>query len=79
MKHTLKHAIAAAVLMLNLAAPVVAGPFEDAAAAHDRGDYATALRLLVASLLFPALAAAESLQMPKELQGTIAYKSASRP
>jgi hypothetical protein len=38
-----------------------------------------AILLLVASLLFPALAAAESLQMPKELQGTIAYKPGHDP
>jgi len=31
---------------LSFAAPVAAGPLEDATAADDRGDYATALRLL---------------------------------
>ena len=45
MKLALKHAIAAILLMLSFAAPVAAGPFEDAVAAHGRGDYATALRL----------------------------------
>src|SRR5665811_1932057 len=45
MKLTIKHALAAILLMLSLAAPVVAGPFEDAVAAYGRGDYATALRL----------------------------------
>ena len=39
-------AFAAIVLLLSLAAPVAAGPLEDAAAAYSRGDYATALRLL---------------------------------
>ena len=38
-------AFAAIVLLLSLAAPVAAGPFEDASAAFSRGDYATALRL----------------------------------
>jgi hypothetical protein len=33
------------LLSVSLAAPVVAGPFEDGVAAHSRGDYATALRL----------------------------------
>jgi uncharacterized protein len=46
MKLTLKHALAAILLMLSFAAPVAAGPFEDATAAYARGDYATALRLL---------------------------------
>ena len=39
-------AFAAIVLLLSLAAPVAAGPLEDANAAYDRGDYAAALRLL---------------------------------
>ena len=38
-------AFAAIVLLLSLAAPVAAGPREDASAAHGRGEYATALRL----------------------------------
>jgi len=46
MKPTLKHILAAVVLLLSFAAPVAAGPFEDAVAARDRGDYATAVRLL---------------------------------
>jgi TPR repeat protein len=46
MKLTLKHALAAIVLVLNFAIPVVAGPFEDAVAALGKGDYATALRLI---------------------------------
>ena len=37
---------AAIVLLLSLAAPVAAGPLEDATAAYNRGDYATVLRLL---------------------------------
>ena len=41
----LKHAVAAIVLMLSFASPVVAGPFEDALDATKRGDYATALRM----------------------------------
>ena len=35
------------VLLLSFAAPVEAGPIEDASAAYYRGDYATALRLWV--------------------------------
>jgi uncharacterized protein len=46
MKLTLKHAVAAIVLMLSFAAPVVAGPLEDADTAIKRRDYATALRLI---------------------------------
>jgi TPR repeat protein len=42
----LKYAFAAVILLLSFAAPVAAGPLEDATAADDRGDYATALRLL---------------------------------
>src|SRR5512140_3043108 len=45
MKLTLKRAVAALLLMLNLAAPVAASPLDDAAAAADRGDYAAAVRL----------------------------------
>ena len=45
MKLTLKHAIAAALLML-LAAPVLAGPLEEGREAASQGDYGTALRLL---------------------------------
>ena len=43
---TLKHALAAIILMLNFAAPVAAGPFDDAMDAHARGDYAKTLRLI---------------------------------
>ena len=45
MKLTLKHAVAAVILLLNLAVTVTAGQFEDAGAAFSRRDYATALRL----------------------------------
>jgi TPR repeat protein len=45
MKPALKHALAATILVLSLAAPVAAGPVEDAIAARSGGDYATALRL----------------------------------
>ena len=38
--------IAAILLMLSLAAPVAAGPLEDADAAMKRHDYKTALRLI---------------------------------
>ena len=34
-----------AIAVLSLAASLAASPFEDALAAHGRGDYATALRL----------------------------------
>src|SRR5262249_56082979 len=40
-----KRAIAIILLMASLAAPVAAEPFEDAAAAYGKGDYATALQL----------------------------------
>jgi TPR repeat protein len=46
MKLRLKHAVATFVLVLSFAAPVAAGPLEDATAAYYRGDFATALRLL---------------------------------
>ena len=49
MKLTLRHAIAAIILILSFAAPMAAGPLEDidaADAAYAKGDYATALRLL---------------------------------
>jgi len=45
MKLTLKHAVAAIVLVLSFSAPVAAGPFEDAGAAAARGDYEFAQRL----------------------------------
>jgi uncharacterized protein len=43
MKLTLKHAVAAIILVLSFAAPVAAGPYEDADAAERRDDYATAI------------------------------------
>jgi TPR repeat protein len=45
MKPTLKHTLAAIILVLSVTAPLAAGPFEDANAAYRDGDYATALRL----------------------------------
>ena len=42
----LRHAFAAVILVLSVAAPVAAGPLEDGEAAYQRGDYSTALRLL---------------------------------
>ena len=41
----IKILLAALVVSLSLAAPVLAGPFEDGVAAYKRGDYATAQRL----------------------------------
>jgi uncharacterized protein len=46
MKRALKHAVAAIILVLSFAAPVVAGSMQDAIAAYGSGDYATALRLI---------------------------------
>jgi TPR repeat protein len=46
MKLAFKHTFAAILLMLSLAAPVAAGPLEDADVAIKRHDYATALRLI---------------------------------
>ena len=46
MKLAFKHSIAAILLVLSFAAPVAAGPLEDANAAIKRRDYATALRLI---------------------------------
>ena len=45
MKLTLKHAVAAIILGLSFAAPMAAGPLEDADAALKRRDYTTAVRL----------------------------------
>ena len=45
MKRSIKSLLAALVLSLSLAAPVLAGPYEDGQAAYNRGDYETALRL----------------------------------
>src|SRR5688500_337107 len=47
MKPALKYAFAATILLLScFPAPLVAEHLEDATAADDRGDYATAVRLL---------------------------------
>ncbi len=46
MKRAFNPIVAAIMLVLSFAAPVAAGQFEDAVAAYQRGDYATALRLL---------------------------------
>jgi TPR repeat protein len=46
MNLTLKHAVAAIILVLGFATPVVAGPLEDADVAIKRHDYAIALRLI---------------------------------
>ena len=46
MKLTLRHVVAAILLVLCFATPVMAGPLEDANAAIKRRDYATALRLI---------------------------------
>jgi len=45
MRDPIKAGLAVLVLSLGLAAPAAAGPFEDASAAYERGDYATALRI----------------------------------
>ncbi len=47
MKLTLKHAIAAIVLVLSFAAPVAADPFGNASAAYERGDYTAAMYLFL--------------------------------
>jgi TPR repeat protein len=44
MKLTLKNVLATIILVLSLAAPVAAGPIEDADAAFGRGDYAEAVK-----------------------------------
>jgi TPR repeat protein len=41
-----KHALAAVILVLSFATPVVADPLEDGSAAYRRGDYVIALKLL---------------------------------
>jgi TPR repeat protein len=46
MKLPIKHTLAAVILVLSFAAPVAAGPLEDADAAVKRRDYAIALRLI---------------------------------
>ena len=40
----MRHTIIAVLLLAALARPAAAGPFEDAVSAHERSDYATALR-----------------------------------
>ncbi len=40
----MRHAFIAVLLLAALAGTAVAGPYEDAASAYERGDYATALR-----------------------------------
>ena len=42
---SIKSLLAALVVSLSLAAPGLAGPYEDGKAAYRRGDYVTALRL----------------------------------
>jgi len=42
----IKSLLAALVVSLSLAAPALAGPFEDGVAAYIRKDYATAMRLM---------------------------------
>lgn len=46
MKHAAKTGLAGMALLLSIAVSVSAGPLEDADAAYQRGDYATALELL---------------------------------
>jgi hypothetical protein len=46
MRDLIKAGLVVLVLSLSLAAPVVAGSYEDGMAAYRRGDDATALRLL---------------------------------
>ncbi len=46
MNPTLKPALITIILMLGLTSPTAAGPLEAAAAADEKGDYATALQLL---------------------------------
>ena len=46
MKPCIKSLLATLVVSLSIAAPGLAGPFEDGKAAYERGDYVTALRLM---------------------------------
>jgi hypothetical protein len=46
MNLSLKHAVAAILLILSLAAQLAAGPLEDGYTAYTRGDFATAMRLM---------------------------------
>ena len=43
---TLKHVVAAILLMWSFAAPLAAGPLEDGYPAYTRGDFSTAMRLM---------------------------------
>src|SRR5262245_33191412 len=43
---SLQHVLAAAILVLSIVTSVWAGPFEEAIAAYNREDYASALQLL---------------------------------
>ena len=45
MRHPILTTLATLLLALGLSGAANAGPFEDALAAHGRGDYATSLRL----------------------------------
>jgi TPR repeat protein len=42
----MRHIVFALALTMTLVSGAVAGPFEDVGAAYERGDYATALRLI---------------------------------
>jgi hypothetical protein len=46
MNFTLRHAIAANLVLLSISVPVAAGPLEDGNAGYKRGDYATAMEIL---------------------------------
>jgi hypothetical protein len=46
MNRTFKAAVAAIFLVVSFAWSAVGGPFEDAAAAYEKGDYATVMRLI---------------------------------
>jgi uncharacterized protein len=46
MNRNFKATVAALIFAVGLAGSVAAGPFEDATAAYEKGDYATALRLV---------------------------------
>jgi uncharacterized protein len=45
MNHTFKAAVATFIVAVGFAGSVAAGPFEDARAAYEKGDYATVLQL----------------------------------
>jgi TPR repeat protein len=46
MNHTFKAVVAALIIAVGSAGSVAAGPYEDSAAAYEKGDYATTLRLV---------------------------------